>query len=176
MSLIIKDGTHNIGVDEIANTILKKFDNITNLRNITYEELMSIKGIGNSKACTLLATIELAKRINTKVDNINNISFKNTEVVYEYFKTKIGYKTQEEFYCIYLDSKNRIIKEQLLFIGTANYSMVHPREVFKEAYKVEDILITKRLIEVGTLLGIKILDHLIIGSNNYYSFLENGDI
>ena len=86
--------------------------------------------------------------------------------------------------------------EKLLFIGTINYSVVHPREIFKEAYyysasaiicvhnhpsnnlvpSVEDINITKTLVNVGNILGIKVIDHLIIGNNNYYSFLENGDI
>ena len=89
-----------------------------------------------------------------------------------------------------------IIKEKELFRGTLNHSMVHPREVFKEAYVIgavsiicihnhpsgkvlpskDDINLTKRLISIGELMGIKVLDHLIIGSDNYYSFLMNGDI
>ena len=95
-----------------------------------------------------------------------------------------------------LTSIKGIVHEKLLFIGTINYSVVHPREIFKEAYyysasgiicvhnhpsnnlvpSSEDINITKALISVGNILGIKVIDHLIIGSNNYYSFLENGDI
>lgn len=185
-----------MSVNEIANKLLSRLDNISELKNIEYEQLVSIKGIGKAKACSILAIIELSKRINTKVDMINNIPFTSTDIVYEYYKSKIGYKKQEEFYTVYLDSRNIIIKDKLLFIGTANYSMVHPREVFREAYLVgavsiicihnhptgnvspsrDDINITNRLIEVGNLLGIKVLDHLIIGSNSYYSFLENGEI
>lgn len=196
LSIILKEGTHNISVNELANTILKKLNKFSDLKYITFEELISIKGIGVSKSCTLLATIELAKRINTKVESINNISFTSADIVYEYFKNKIGYKKQEEFYAIYLDSRNIIIKEKQLFVGTINYSMVHPREVFKEAYLLsavsiicihnhptgniepskEDINITNNLISVGKILGIKVLDHIIIGPDKYYSFLENGDI
>ena len=117
-------------------------------------------------------------------------------MVYEYYKLKIGDKKQEYFYVVYLDNAKNIIRDKLLFIGTINYSVVHPREVFKEAYMLsasaiicvhnhpsgnifpskEDIEITQKLEEVGILLGIKVLDHLIIGSQNYYSFLENRDI
>lgn len=196
LSIILKDGTHNTSVNEIANNLLNKLDKFTDLRYITYEELVSIKGIGSSKACTILATIELSKRLNTKVESLNNISFTSTDIVFEYYKNKIGYKKQEEFYAIYLDSRNMIIKEKLLFIGTINYSMVHPRDVFKEAYILnavsiicihnhptgditpskDDINITNNLKQVGNLLGIKVLDHIIISPTKFYSFLENGDL
>ena len=101
---------------------------------------------------------------------------------------------QEHFYCVYLDTKNHIIKDKLLLIGTINQSLVHPREVFKEAYLLSatsiicihnhpsgnvnpsnnDIIITKQLKEVGKLLGINVIDHIIIGKDSYYSFNDNG--
>ena len=105
-------------------------------------------------------------------------------------------KNQEYFYVVYLDIRNKIIKDKLLFIGTANYSTVHPRDIFKEAYlngaisivvihnhpsgevlpSKNDLETTKQLVAVGNLLGIKVMDHIIIGENKYYSFCENGDI
>ena len=196
LACILKDGTKGINVKEISNLILNSIDSIQELRYITYEDLTKINGIGSSKACTLLAAIELGNRVNAKVLTLNSVRFTDTDVVYEYFKNKIGYSKQEIFCCVYLDAKNMIIKEKELFRGTLNYSMVHPREVFKEAYilgavsiicihnhpsgKVEpskdDINLTKRLISVGDLRGIKVIHHLIIGSNSYYSFLKNGDI
>ena len=176
--------------------IISSVSNIQELRYLTYEDLVKIKGIGMSKACSLLASIELGNRINTKINNLNNIKFDDVSLVYEYYKNKIGYLKQEVFCVVYLDSKNMIIKEKGLFKGTLNFSMVHPREVFKESYIVgavsiilihnhpsgkvlpsrDDINLTKRMIEVGNIMGIKVLDHLIIGTNKYYSFLENGDI
>ena len=116
--------------------------------------------------------------------------------IYEYYKNKIGFNKQEVFYAVYLDSKNMIIKELELFRGTLDSSQVHPREIFLNAYKLDavkiicvhnhpsgntipsknDIYLTKRLIEIGNIMGVKIYDHIIIGFNNYYSFLENGDI
>ena len=196
ISCILKDGTRNINVKEISNMIISSVSTIQELRYISYEDLIKIKGVGMSKACSLLASIELGNRINTKINTLNNIKFEDINMVYEYFKNKIGYLKQEVFCVVYLDSKNMIIKEKELFKGTLNFSMVHPREIFKEAYTVDavsiilihnhpsgrvlpskdDISLTKRVIEVGNIMGIKVLDHLIIGTSKYYSFLENGDI
>lgn len=196
LSIIIKDGTFDMSVKDISCLILNKVTKLQDLRYITYEELINTKGIGKSKACTILAAIELGNRINTKIDNINNVSFTNASIIYEYYHNKIGYNTQENFYCVYLDSKNRIIKDKLLFIGTINYSMVHPRDIYREAYLLgavsiicihnhptgivepsnDDIKLTKQLEEVSKLLGINLLDHIIIGKDKYYSFLEHGII
>ena len=158
--------------------------------------LTKIKGIGFIKGCTIMACIELGKRINREIDDLCGEKLTSTTVAYKYFKDKIGDKKQEYFYAIYLDNSKKIITEKLLFIGTINYSLVHPREIFKEAYILgasaiicvhnhpsgnvipssEDYNITKNLIEIGNIMGIKIVDHLIIGKNNYYSFLENNDM
>ena len=190
------DGTVNMSVKELSNIILNQVSNICELRYIKYENLIKIKGIGISKACSLLAAIELGNRINARYKTLNNIIFKDTKTIFEYYKNKIGYIKQEVFYAVYLDASNRIIKEKELFKGTLNFSLVHPREIFREAYYIdavsiicihnhptgnivpsrEDIELTKRLINVSQVLGIRLLDHLIIGSDSYYSFYENGDI
>ena len=193
LAIIFKTGTKNISAKELALNLLKEIKDIHNLNNIDYNYLIKITGVGMMKACSLIAALELGKRVNEKIPSLNNITFNNSSVVYEYFKNKFKDKKQEYFYCIYLDNAKKIIKEKLLFIGTINYSIVHPREVFKEAYMLSasaiicvhnhpsnnlspsanDIEITKRLIEIGSILDIKIVDHLIIGSNSYFSFLEN---
>ena len=159
------------------------------MKNINYQTLINIKGIKEAKACELLASIELGKRINQKFNSINEIKVTSSSSIYEYYKDKLCDKKQEYFYCIYLDTKNRIIKDKLLFIGTINQSLVHPREVFREAYLLSassiicihnhptgntipsknDVIITEQLKKTGEILGIKILDHIIIG-NGYYSF------
>ena len=102
----------------------------------------------------------------------------------------------KHFYVVYLDSAKNVIADKLLFIGTINYSVVHPREIFKEAYLLsasaiicvhnhpsgsifpskEDLNITANIESIGKLLGIKLVDHIIIGNNQYYSFLENSDL
>lgn len=196
LAIILKTGTKEYSAKELANILIKELEGIKNLNSINYEKLKTIKGIGVAKACEILASIELGKRINRELDNINNTILNKTSLVFDYYKDKLKNINQEHFYCIYLDNKKRVIKDKLLFIGTLNYSVVHPREVFKNAYLLsassiilvhnhptgnvipskQDLDITKNLITVGNILGIKVVDHVIIGKNNYYSFLENNDM
>lgn len=196
LSILIKSGTNKFSAKELSAMILKKVNNISELNNITYKVLMDISGIGMKKSCVLLAAIELGKRINNYSPGIMKKKFNSSSVVYEHFKSILHDTMQEHFYCVYLDNSKNIIHEKLLFIGTVNYSVVHPREIFKEAYyysasaiicvhnhpsnnilpSKEDLKLTNNLIQIGNLLGIKVVDHLIVGTDNYYSFLENGDI
>ncbi len=193
LAILLKTGTKENSVKVLANNILKQLDDINNLKEINLERLVKIKGIGKAKACELLAAIELGKRLNKKIDNLNQIKIYSSNSIYEYYQDKLKDKLQEYFYCVYLDTKNHIIKDKLLFIGTINESLIHPREIFKEAYLLSasgiicihnhpsanvnpsnnDIIMTKQLVEVGKILGIKVLDHIIIGKNNYYSFNDN---
>ena len=193
LAILLKTGTKENSVKVLASNILKQLDNISNLKDINLERLVKIKGIGKAKACEILAAIELGKRLNQKIDNLNQIKIYSSNSIYEYYQDKLKDKLQEYFYCVYLDTKNHIIKDKLLFIGTINESLIHPREIFKEAYLLSassiicihnhpsgnvtpsnnDIVMTKQLIEVGKILGIKVLDHIIIGKNNYYSFNDN---
>lgn len=195
LAIILKTGTKKYSAKDLAAILLKEINGINNLANVSYETLININGIKQSKACDILACIELSKRINDLKD-ITNVKLNNCELVYKYYKHKLMDINQEHFYCVYLDTNKRVIKDKLLFIGTLNYSLVHPREIFKEAYLVnasaiicvhnhptgnvlpskQDIDVTKNLIEVGNVLGIKVVDHIIIGRNNYYSFLQNNDI
>lgn len=196
LAIIIKSGTRNESSKDIATKLLSNIGGIKKLNDINLELLKRYNGIGNVKACIILATIELAKRINNEIDTIKNVKLTSSDLVYKFYKDKLGNKKQEYFYAVYLDNSKKIIGDKLLFIGTINYSLVHPREVFKEAYlkgasaiicvhnhpsgnvlpSKQDYDVTNNLISVGKILGIKIVDHVIISSNNYYSFLENDDI
>lgn len=196
LAIIFKTGTKGESAKDLGVKVLSKIDNIKKLNDINLEFLKEIKGIGMSKSCDLLAAIELGKRINREVDTIKNVKLTSSDLVYKYYKDKIGDKLQEYFYAIYLDSGKKVIGDKLLFIGTVNYSLVHPREIFKEAYLLgasaiicihnhpggnplpskQDYDITKNLVEASKILGVKFLDHIIITKKNYYSFLENDDI
>lgn len=196
LAIILRSGTKENSAKDLANILLKEVGKIEALATISYNRLIKIKGIKSAKACSLLATIELGKRIARKNDYLVDTKFKNSKIIYDYYKNKLGDKLQEYFYCLYLDNNKRIIKEKLLFIGTLNQSLVHPREVFKEACLISahsiicihnhptgnvlpsrnDIEITKKLFECGKMLGISLIDHIIIGYNNYYSFFENNQI
>jgi len=195
LAIIINNGTKNQSSKQLADTILSQIEQIKDLKNITKEQLMKIKGIGIKKAVTILSAIELGRRV-YQSNNLNYLEkITDPKVVYDHYKNIFTNCYQEHFYCIYLDNQKRIIKEKLLFIGTINYSIVHPREIFKEAYIVsassiicihnhpsldikpsmEDKVLTKNLKQVGEMLGIPIIDHIIIG-DGYYSFCENGEI
>ena len=194
LSILIKTGTKDLSCKSLALMILKEIDG--NLGNINYQKLSKIKGIGLNKSAVILAGIELGKRVNKKIKSINNIKITSADIVFQYYKDIFLNKKQEYFYCVYLDSSKTVLGEKLLFIGTLDYSLVHPREVFKEAYSISastiicihnhpsgnvipsknDYDITNKLIEIGNLLGIKVIDHVIIGSDKYYSFLENNDM
>lgn len=196
LAIIFKTGSFGMSSKDLGCEVLSKVGNIKKLNDINIEYLKKIKGIGISKACNLLAAIELGKRINEEIDLIKGIKLTSADIVYKYYRNKIGDKKQEYFYSIYLDNGKKVIGEKLLFIGTINYSLVHPREIFKEAYLLgatsficihnhpggnplpskQDYDITNNLVCASKILGIKILDHIIICKNNYYSFLENNDM
>lgn len=195
LAILLRTGTKSSSSKDLAIQILKKYK-ITELMNINYENLTNIKGIGPKKAAMILTCIELNKRMNQKEETIKNKKMNHPRILFDYYKEQLKYKKQEYFYAIYLDIKGRIIKDQLLFIGTINYSIVHPREVFKEAYLTgattivllhnhpsgdvipsnNDYDTTSKLIQAGELLGVRIIDHIIVGKHKYYSFHENGDI
>ena len=195
LSILLNSGTKDISVKNLATHILSKVGDIKNLGNLTFHDLIAIKGIGKAKACTLLTLIELSRRMNRKIETFEKIKLISPKTVYDFFFFLID-KYQEQVYCIYLDAKKRVIKDKLIFIGTVNHSLIHPRDIFKEAYKLnasflicvhnhpsgdvnpseDDINTTKRLKEVGNLTGVKLIDHIIVSEKTYYSFLENGRI
>lgn len=194
LAILLRCGTKDMSVKELSNYILKEVSNIRDMKQMNYQKLVSIKGIGPAKACQVLAAIELGNRLSKKYDCVQEIKIANAEEIYFYYKELLKDKKQECFYCVYLDTKNKIIKDKLLFMGTINQSLVHPREVFKEAYLCSassiicihnhpagssepsdlDIILTKQLKEAGKLLGIPLLDHIIIGNHQYFSFMESG--
>ena len=194
LSIILNTGTKNKSVKDISNLILSKINDITDLKDITLNSLKQIDGIGEVKAIKILASIELGKRVYLD-NNLVNIKMDTPEKIYNYMKNEVEGKNQEYFYAIYLDSKKNLIDKKLLFIGTLNKSIVHPREIFKYAYLLsassiicvhnhpsgdtipskEDLNLTKALVEIGKMQGINIIDHIIIGKN-YYSLYQNGDM
>ena len=196
IAVIIRTGNKGDTAIQLAERIISLDDRgIGFLSDATLEELTDVKGIGNCKAAQLLAAIELGKRISAykKEDNIR-ISGPNdiTDLLME----EMRYLKKEYFKIAILDTKNQIITIENISIGNLNSSIVHPREVFNRAIKrsansiilvhnhpsgdptpsSEDINITNRLIEAGSILGIKVLDHIIIGDNKYISFKERNII
>lgn len=196
LTIILGSGNKNKSVKEISNSLLSSIKNISELKNKNYQELTKIEGIGNAKACILLALIEISKRMNQNINSLNNVIFKTPDLIYDFFKEPLAHEMQENFYCIYLDKHKRIISYKLLFKGTLDRSLVHPREIFKEAYLLSasyivcihnhpsgdatpsknDIELTRKIKELGILHGITLMDHIVIGDNNYYSFYEDNNL
>ena len=195
LSIILKTGTKDRSVKSLAMDLLNSIDNISELKNITVNKLLSIKGIGVVKAIEIISSIELGRRI--YIDKkVMKKRLTNPRDIYLENKYLFLDKKQEYFYCLYLNNKNELIERRLLFMGTVNKSVVHPREVFKHAYLTsassiicmhnhpsgdvipskDDLMFTKALVEVGRIQSIPVLDHIIAGNDNYYSFSDNGII
>ena len=193
LAIILKTGVLDKSAKDLALEILKIYRDIYNLKNISIEKLKEIKGVGEVKAITLVATIELGRRIFLNNSEQTNKKLTNSSDIWRYTKDLFYGKKQECFYCLYFNNKQELITKKLLFMGTINRSVVHPREVFKEAYlnsasniicmhnhpsgdvepSREDIYFTRNLMEIGKMQGIPVIDHIIVSENNYYSFYEN---
>ena len=196
LSILLKTGTINKSVKDISCNLLEQLGDIRDLKNIKINRLMKIGGIGEVKAIELKAAIELGRRIFQDVTENDLINCSNPENIIRYFNYVYRDKKQEEFYVLYLDKKNKLLEKKRLFVGTIDFSSAHPREIFKEAYLLsasyilcihnhpsgdatpsnDDIEITKKLKKIGDLHAIPLLDHIIIGRNNYYSFYEDKNV
>ncbi len=196
LMIILKTGTKKYSVKEVSLNLLKSCNGINNLKDMTLNTLTSIEGIGRVKAIEILAIIELAKRMNEEESIKNMINCINPKTIITYFNYLFKDKKQEEFYVLYLDNKKKYIDKKRLFIGSINSSIAHPREIFKHAYLLsasyiicihnhpsgdatpskEDIIITKNLKTISDIHAIYLIDHIIIGTNNYYSFFEDNNI
>lgn len=188
LAIIIGSGTRGKNVLQLSREILEKFKS----REFGYEcidDLRKIEGIGLVKACEIISCFEIGKRYFASKKHSVYLTPRDVyENLFEY-----RYARKEHFIVVYLDVKNQEIKKQIVSIGTVNFSVVHPRDVFEEAVKnlassiivvhnhpsgilepsQEDIKLTHRIVEAGKLLGIEVVDHVIIGKNGYYSFKEN---
>lgn len=192
LSIILRTGVKDISVREISDNILKQIGSLSSLNDIGIRELSNIKGVGQVKAITLLAAIELGKRVSSPEIELK-MKLNNTELVHNTFKNQFKNLKQEKFMTIFLDNKKRLISYKILFIGTLDKSIVHPREIFNEALKnnassiicihnhpsnditpsKEDIIFTKQLIESGKIIGIPLIDHIITNGSEFYSFYES---
>ena len=161
----------------------------------TKDDLLKIEGVGQVRADLILAVREYCKNL---YENAlpKRYAIRCPEDAAKYMMDKMRFLTQEHFVCLFLNTKNEIIYEETIFIGSLNASVVHPREVFNRAVKLaaasiiclhnhpsgnpeqsrEDVDVTKRLVEAGKIMGIDVLDHLIIGDKRFVSLKEKGFI
>lgn len=193
LAIILKNGVKNRNVKDLAIDILNNYT-LSELKDISINELMKINGIGYVKAIEIVSAIELGKRIIFQVDSKNKLSC--PKEIWEDARYFFYGKKQELFYCYYFNCRNEVLSKKCIFKGTNNRSVTHTREVFMEAYRVsassivclhnhpsgdvtpssEDINFTNHLIETGKIQGIPIIDHIIVGNDKYYSFFEDRNI
>ncbi len=134
LAIILRTGTKSESVIQLANRLLTQFDGLHWLKDAALEEIMEIKGIGTAKAVQIAAAVELGRRI-------SNITFNDRYVIRSpedganYVMNDMRFLKQEHFVCAYLNTKNQVIHRQTIFIGSLNASIVHPREIFKEAFR-----------------------------------------
>ncbi|WP_372368397.1 DNA repair protein RadC [Candidatus Uabimicrobium sp. HlEnr_7] len=190
-ALIFRSGTRNHDVLDVSRKMLEEFPSLRVLSTASIAELQKLPGIGLTKAIQVQACLEIARRFCQKVAETGEV-LSSSKQVYQHFQCMLRDEKKEKFFCVHLGSKNQVLKKELISIGSLNASIVHPREVFSSAIKEssnslllvhnhpsgdptpskEDISTTKRLIEVGSIVGIKIIDHIIIGEGCYVSFAE----
>jgi len=195
LAIILRTGTKEMNAKEVGAELLKKHGNFSDLEKLDLTDLNKIKGIGPTKAITLSAVFEIARRIKAAPFNKKKVIRAPEDVAEEYIP-KLRSLVQEEFRVLLLSTANTIIKEVVVSRGSLNASIVHPREVFKPAViesaasiilmhnhpsgnpnpSKEDIKITKQLAEAGRLMDIGIFDHIIIAGDDFYSFARNGII
>lgn len=196
LALIIRNGdpsTKQSAID-LGRTLISNFSgNIRELAAANLSEICSIKGMGLAKASGIKAAFTLASRFqNRKLEHLDR--FTTPRQIFDYFHYEFRDSRKEYFLALLLDGKNRIIRRVQISEGSLNQSIVHPREVFIPAVKEsaaalilihnhpsgdttpskEDIAITRRLCEAGTVMGISVLDHIVIGDGEYTSFVEQG--
>ncbi len=193
LALVIGRGIPKKSVLNIAQELLARFGNIKAISQATIEELSEIKGIGLAKAAQIKACFELGRREDLEPE-FKNYDIKDPEAVVKAIRTSIKDKAKEHFKLILLNPRNKIIGISTISIGTLNASLVHPREVFKDAIvhsaasvvlahnhpsgdpepSEDDLKITQKLVDSGKILGMEVIDHIIIGKNNFCSFKERG--
>lgn len=196
IEIILNSGTKKMGIKEISYNILSSVNNINELSNIEINTLMKIEGMSKIKAIEIVAAIELGRRVYEDNKYKDLVYLTSPMAIVDYFHTLYKNVTQEMFYVVYLDNQKKYIDKKLLFLGTVNYSLVHPREIFKTAYLLSasyivcihnhpsgnstpsknDIDLTKKIEQLGNLHGIILMDHIIIGNDNYYSFFEDNNL
>jgi DNA repair protein RadC len=193
LAILLRTGTYAESAIGLAGRVLSESNGLRSLGEMSTEQLMQIKGIGEAKALQIQASVELGRRVagSTRSDTV---IIRSPQDVTRLLTEELRYLTKEHFVCLFLNTKNHVIGQETLSIGSLNASIVHPREVFQAAIKrnsaaivcahnhpsgdptpsPQDIEITKRLVEAGEIIGIDVLDHIIIGDNGYISLKEKG--
>lgn len=195
IGIILRTGVANRSAVDLGKELLAAYKDLRGIAKASLAELANQVGIGQAKAVQLKAAFELGRRVLTS-NPFQLPTIRKPEDAYDLVKASFQDLDREHFKVIHLNTKNQVLKVETTAVGILSSSPVHPREVFKEAVKMssaglilahnhpsgdptpsqDDLLLTKRLYEAGEILGIRIIDHLIIGDNRYLSLKERGQL
>lgn len=197
LAVILRTGVKGISAVELATDILQGSHQkgLLGITDYSFEELIKIKGVGNVKAIEILCIAELSKRM-TKATRKKGLCFNSPETIAQYYMEDYRHKKREEVLLLLLNTKSILIKEIVLSKGTVNASFSSPREIFVEALRWEavniilihnhpsgdatpskgDIDNTRTIVEAGKMIGVNLIDHIIIGDNQYVSLRQRGVI
>ncbi|UCC16175.1 MAG: DNA repair protein RadC [Dehalococcoidales bacterium] len=194
LALLLGRGISGESVTVTSQRLLSQFGNLKGIADATIEELAQIKGIGPAKASQIKAAFELANRLEKTDESGKKPVVKTPEDVVSLIQNKLKGKKKEYFLVLCLDTRGKLIKTSEVSVGSLDSSIVHPREVFKEALTAsaasvifvhnhpsgepepseDDIILTKRLVDAGNILGIEVLDHVITGHKDFRSLKRLG--
>ena len=189
--LVIGFGNKSNDVFSLAQNVLKQGNGLANLANLRLGELLSLRGLKIAKATKIMATFEIARRINSRSTAIG-AHLKFPLDIYRYLKEILENNNQEQFFLIMLNAKYRVLAANRLFVGSLDMHIIHPRDIFREAVKnnakfiicahnhpsgdttpsLQDIETTKAIDVLGQMMGIKLIDHLIISVDSYRSLKQ----
>ncbi|MFH1565216.1 MAG: DNA repair protein RadC [bacterium] len=195
LAVILGTGYKNEGVLELANRILSEYGSkaITKIRSV--ERLMNELSIPKVKACQLISCFEIGRRFFAE-DTARMPTLRGPEDVYKYLGSEMAGLKKENFHSLCLNTRNKLIHDEVVSVGTLDASIVHPREVFGPAIEfssagvilvhnhpsgdpepsVADKELTTQLIKAGKILGIEILDHVVVGKDGFFSFSKEGEL
>jgi DNA repair protein RadC len=194
LAIILRSGAEGASALDHARAVLAQYDNdLHRLASAGIGELCQVHGIGPAKAAQIVAVFELARR-HGEIEFVPGTPFRGSLDVYAHFRERLASERRERFYAVLLDNKHRKIKDIAVSEGSLTASLVHPRDVFAPVVREsaaavifvhnhpsgdptpskEDIEITRRLREVGDIMGVRVLDHIVIGRGKYVSFVEDG--
>lgn len=195
LAILLRTGNASTGENALdqARYLLAQFDGLKGIDEAAIAELIAVKGIGPAKAAQLKAGLEIGRRIGQKKWEAGHF-LRSSEDVFRHFRKQLERENRELFYVVLLTNKNRKIREVKVSEGSLTASLVHPREVYNPVIREsaaavifvhnhpsgdpapspEDLEITRRLKEVGEVMGIRVLDHVVIGHERYFSFSDKG--
>jgi DNA repair protein RadC len=195
LAILLRIGNASTGESAIdhARRLLSQFGGLKGIEGTSAGELAKVAGIGPAKIAQIKACLEIARRLGNHKWEVGQ-PLRSSEDVFRHFRERLEQEKRELFYVVLLNNKNRKISEVKISEGSLTASLVHPREVYNPVIREsaaavifvhnhpsgdpapsqEDIQITRRLREVGDVMGIRVLDHVVIGRERYYSFNDKG--